>query len=123
MRAVQILIAVLAVFAIILALIVFLPSSGAGLTADLTGTDFNGPGDAIRVRATLHNESNKPAFNVSYEIIVTKTDGSELGRYTKNVGMMWPNGSKETEDFLYFDEQVDSGDIEINISGYVLGES
>lgn len=122
MKAVKIFIAVLAVFAIVLALVIFLPSSGGELTAELTGTDFNGPGDAIRVRSTITNETNKPAFKVSYEIIITKEDGTVLETYTKHVGIMMPGAKKNTEDFIYFDEEIQTGDIEINVNGYILGE-
>ena len=122
MKAVKILIAVLAVFAILLALVVFLPSSGGNLTAELTGTDFNGPGDGIRVRALIKNETNKPAFRVSYEIVITKEDGTIAETYTKHVGILMPGAEKSTEDYIYFDEAIQEGDVEINVNGYILGE-
>ncbi len=121
LRNLRIMLAIFAAIAILLAILLFIPSKG-GLTSELTGTDFNGDGDAMRVRATIVNESNKPAFKVSYEIIVTKEDGTVLGTYTETIGTMMPGATKNIEEFLYFDEGVDIGNVEINTNGYIIGE-
>lgn len=121
LRNLRIILVILAAIAILLAVLVLIPSKG-GITSELTGTDFNGDGDAMRVRATIVNESNKPAFKVSYEIIVTKEDGTVLGTYTETIGTMMPGTKKNIEEFLYFNEGVDIGNVEINTNGYIIGE-
>lgn len=120
LKTLRILLAVLGVIALILLILVVIPSNGT-ITSELTGTDFNGDGDAMRVRATIINDSNKPAFNVGYEIVVTDMEGNVIGTYTDDVGMMWPGAEKEIETFMYFDVGVDMGNVEINTSGYIIG--
>ena len=120
MKALRITIIVLAVIAVLMAILLFIPSNGT-LTSELIGTDFNGDGDAMRVRAVINNESNKPAFNVSYEIIVTDMEGNILGTYEDTIGMMFPGASKNIEEFLWFDTGVDTGNVEINTNGYIIG--
>ena len=110
LRNLRILLVIFAAIAILLAILILIPSKG-GITSELTGTDFNGDGDAMRVRATIVNESNKPAFKVSYEIIVTKEDGTVLGTYTETIGTMMPGAKKNIEEFLYFNEGVDIGNV------------
>ncbi len=121
LKTLRIMLVVFAVIALLLALLLIIPSNG-GITSQLTGTDFNGDGDAMRVRATIVNESNKPAFKVSYEIIVTKEDGTVLGTYSDTIGTMMPGAKKNIEEFLYFNEGVDIGNVEINTNGYIIGE-
>ena len=120
-KGMRIAIAILLVFAIIMALVVFIPPKGE-LTSTLTGTDFNGEGDAMRVRVDINNDTNKPAFNVQYEIIVKATDGTVLGTSEGTILMMFPGGTRHLEKFIYFDTAVDTGDVEVNLNGYVVGE-
>ena len=120
LKTLRILLAIFCVIALVLLILVAIPSKGS-ISSKLTGTDFNGDGDAMRVRATIINESNKPAFNVGYEIVVTDMEGNVIGTYTDDVGMMWPGAEKEVETFMYFDVGVDMGNVEINTSGYIIG--
>lgn len=120
MKALKIIIVILAIIAVLMAILLLIPSKGT-LTSELIGTDFNGDGDAMRVRATVTNESNKPAFNVSYEIVVTDMEGNILGTYEDKIGMMFPGTTKNIEEFLWFDTGVDTGNVEINTNGYIIG--
>jgi hypothetical protein len=120
-RRMRILLISLIVFAVIMALIVFIPSTGS-LTSELTGTDFNGDGDAMRVRVDINNDTNKPAFNVQYTIVVKATDGTVLGTTTRTILMMLPGGTRHVEEYLYFDTKVDQGDVEVDVTGWVVGE-
>ena len=117
----RIVIGILLVFAILMALVVFIPTQGS-LTSELTGNDFNGEGNAMRVRVDINNDTNKPAFNVKYEIIVTATDGTVLGTKTGTIWMMLPGGTRHLEKYLYFDQAVDTGDVEVNVNGLIIGD-
>lgn len=117
----RIAIAILAVIALLMALIVVIPTSGE-LTARLNENDFNEDGSAIRVRGTIVNGTNKPTFNVQYEIVVTDMSGNVLGTKKATLLMMLPWGQRNFEKFIYFDEAVDTGNVEITVNGYVVGE-
>lgn len=117
----RIAIGVLLVFAILMALVVFIPTQGV-LTSELTGNDFNPEGDAMRVRVNINNDTNKPAFNVKYEIVVTATDGTVLGTETGTILMMFPGGTRKLEKYLYFDQAVDTGNVEVNVNGLIVGD-
>ena len=117
----RIAIGILLVIAILMAIVVFVPPHGA-LTSELTGHDFNEHGDAMRVRVDVNNDSNKPAFNVQYEIVVKATDGEIIGTSTGTILMMFPGGTRHLEKFIDLDKAVDTGDVEVNINGYLVGE-
>jgi hypothetical protein len=36
--------------------------------------------------------------------------------------MLMPGAEKPTEDYIYFDEAIQEGDVEISVNGYILGE-
>ena len=54
----------------------------------------------------INNDTNKPAFNVKYEIIVTATDGTVLGTKTGTILMMLPGGTRHLEKYLYFHQDI-----------------
>lgn len=118
----RIAIAVLLVFAIMMALLVFIPVKGE-LTNTLISSDLNGDGTAIRVIGDVKNETNKPAFNVEYKIDVYSPEGELIESCTKTVLMLFPKTSKKYEAYLYFDEAIDTTcDVEVTVNGYIIGD-
>lgn len=118
----QIIIGVIGVIAIILIVLLLLPSNGE-LAGTLTGTDFNGDGSAIRIRADVTNGTNKVAFGVTYEFEVVDTEGNIVGTFTSDrIAIMFPGTTKSVEEFIYFEDvKIDTGDVEIKVNGYVIG--
>ena len=119
----QIIIGVIGVIAIVLLVLLLLPSNGE-LAGTLTGTDFNGDGSAIRIRADVTNGTNKVAFGVTYEFEVVDTEGNVVGTFTSDkIGVMFPGATKSVEEFIYFEDvKIDTGDVQIKVNGYVIGE-
>ncbi len=118
----QIIIGVIGVIALILIVLLMIPSTGE-LAGTLTGTDFNGDGSAIRIRADVTNGTNKVAFGVTYEFEVLDTSGNVVGTFTSDkIGVMFPGTTKSVEEFIYFEDvKIDTGDVEIKVNGYVIG--
>ena len=117
----RIAIAVLLVFAMFMALIIFIPVKGE-LTNSMTSSDLNGDGTAIRVIGEVRNETNKPAFNVEYKIDVYNEAGEVIKTYTKSIFMLLPKTGSRYEAYLYFENAVDTTcDVEVTVNGYVVG--
>lgn len=117
----RIAIAVLLVFAMFMALIIFIPVKG-DLTNSMTSSDLNGDGTAIRVIGEVRNETNKPAFNVEYKIDVYNETGEIIKTYTKSIFMLLPKTGSRYEAYLYFDNAVETTcDVEVTVNGYVVG--
>lgn len=119
----QIAIGIVGIIAILLLVLTLLPSTGS-LAGTLTGTDFNGDGSAIRIRADIKNDTNKVAFGVSYEFIITDTEGNVVGTFTSHkIPMMLPGATKSVEEYIYFDNiKIDTGDVEIKVDGMIIGD-
>ena len=119
----QIAIGIVGIIAILLLVLTLLPSTGS-LDGTLTGTDFNGDGSAIRIRADITNDTNKVAFGVSYELIVMDTEGNVVGTLKSGkIPMRFPGATKSVEEYIYFDNiTIDTGDVEIKVDGMIIGD-
>lgn len=117
----RIAIAVLLVFAMFMALLIFIPVKGE-LTNSMISSDLNGDGTAVRVIGEVRNETNKPAFNVEYKIDVYNEAGEVIETYTKSIFMLLPKTGSRYEAYLYFENAVETTcDVEVTVNGYVVG--
>lgn len=121
MKAVRIIILVLAIFAVLFGTFVFWPSNGGDLTAVMDDQSIKQDGTQSWVIGTVTNENNKPAFNVVWTIDVIAPDGTVIGQTEMKKFVLWPGQEYDYEVIIDHDNGTsEEADFEIGVEGYLL---
>ena len=122
MKAIRIIIGVLFVFAILMAVLLFIPSNGEKFEYSIERTVFKDDGTEAFGQIDVTNKNNKPAFNVSCTVYALDADGNIVGQETVKKLMVWGNSKTTFSAYVKLDEKCIEGSMDFEIDGYFFGE-
>ena len=120
MKAIRITILILAIFAVLLAVLVFWPANDGDIIAVMDQKSIKEDGTQSYVTGTVTNTSNKPAFGVEWIIDVYAPDGTAIGSMVQKKTIMWPGQEYKFEVFITHGVASEQTDFEISVEGYIL---
>ena len=121
MKAIRIIILILAVVAVLLGTFVFWPSNNGTLVATMDEESIKKDGTQSWVSGNVKNENNKPAFNVVWTIDVMDPNGNVIGTTETKKFLLWPGQNHNFEVYIDHETPSEQADFEIEVEGYLFG--